>query len=136
MYVLNKYFFVVGKIRAEERLNEECGLYQERLVKKHLIKKTKYTLIFFNYRNEFVKLYEDDKKEIRQIQRNGHTYKIGVITVPSFYNDMEAASSGNPNNRSTTHDVHRLLHEPLRPFDDTNEAYKLGINYLIYGMTH
>jgi hypothetical protein len=24
----------------------------------------------------------------------------------------------------------------LRPFDDTNEAYKLGINYLIYGMTH
>jgi len=24
----------------------------------------------------------------------------------------------------------------FRPFDDTNEAYKLGINYLIYGMTH
>ena len=24
----------------------------------------------------------------------------------------------------------------LRPFDDTNEAYKLGVNYLIYGVTH
>lgn len=24
----------------------------------------------------------------------------------------------------------------LRPFDETNEAYKLGVNYLIYGMTH
>ncbi|MQA31826.1 MAG: DUF4159 domain-containing protein [Luteitalea sp.] len=24
----------------------------------------------------------------------------------------------------------------LRPFDDTNEAYKLGVNYLIYGLTH
>jgi hypothetical protein len=24
----------------------------------------------------------------------------------------------------------------LRPFDDTNEAYKLGVNYLIYAMTH
>jgi hypothetical protein len=24
----------------------------------------------------------------------------------------------------------------LRPVDDTNEAYKLGVNYLIYGMTH
>ena len=24
----------------------------------------------------------------------------------------------------------------FRPFDDTNEAYKLGINYLIYGFTH
>ncbi len=24
----------------------------------------------------------------------------------------------------------------FRPFDDTNEAYKLGVNYLIYGLTH
>ena len=24
----------------------------------------------------------------------------------------------------------------LRPIDDTNEAYKLGVNYVIYGMTH
>jgi carboxyl-terminal processing protease len=51
------------------------------------------------------------KKEIRTTQRNGHAYKIGIITVPSFYNDMEAASAGNMNNRSTTHDVHRLLQE-------------------------
>src|SRR3984885_12182175 len=49
------------------------------------------------------------KKEVRQITRNGHTYKIGIITVPSFYNDMEAANGGDANNRSTTHDVRRLL---------------------------
>ena len=24
----------------------------------------------------------------------------------------------------------------LRPVDETNEAYKLGVNYLLYGMTH
>ena len=24
----------------------------------------------------------------------------------------------------------------LRPLDDTNEAYKLGVNYIIYGLTH
>ena len=24
----------------------------------------------------------------------------------------------------------------FRPFDDTNEAYKLAVNYLVYGMTH
>ncbi len=24
----------------------------------------------------------------------------------------------------------------FRPFDETNEAYKLGVNYLIYGLTH
>jgi carboxyl-terminal processing protease len=49
------------------------------------------------------------KKEVRQITRNGHTYKVGIITVPSFYNDMDAASGGDANNRSTTHDVRRLL---------------------------
>ena len=24
----------------------------------------------------------------------------------------------------------------LRPFDETNEAYKLGVNYLVYSLTH
>jgi len=24
----------------------------------------------------------------------------------------------------------------LRPFDETNEAYKLGVNYIVYGLTH
>ena len=51
------------------------------------------------------------KKEVRTLQRDGHPYKIGVITVPSFYNDMDAASGGDANNRSTTHDVRRLLQE-------------------------
>ena len=24
----------------------------------------------------------------------------------------------------------------FRPFDEPNEAYKLGVNYLVYGLTH
>jgi hypothetical protein len=24
----------------------------------------------------------------------------------------------------------------FRPFEEGNEAYKLGVNYIIYGMTH
>ena len=24
----------------------------------------------------------------------------------------------------------------FRPIDETNEAYKLGVNYIIYGLTH
>ena len=24
----------------------------------------------------------------------------------------------------------------LRPLDETNEAYKLGVNYIMYGLTH
>jgi len=50
------------------------------------------------------------KKEVRTLQRGGRSYKIGIITVPSFYNDMEE-SGGNSDNRSTTHDVRRLLQQ-------------------------
>jgi carboxyl-terminal processing protease len=52
------------------------------------------------------------KKEVRTLQRAGHSYKIGIITVPSFYNDMEDSGSGSGSeNRSTTHDVRRLLQQ-------------------------
>jgi carboxyl-terminal processing protease len=50
------------------------------------------------------------KKEVRTLQRDGHSYKIGIITVPSFYNDMED-TGGSAENRSTTHDVRRLLQQ-------------------------
>ena len=49
------------------------------------------------------------KKEVRALPREGHNYKIGIITVPSFYNDMEGG--GGAENRSTTHDVRRLLQQ-------------------------
>jgi carboxyl-terminal processing protease len=51
------------------------------------------------------------KKEVRTLQRDGHSYKIGIITVPSFYNDMEEGGGSNADNRSTTHDVRRLLQQ-------------------------
>jgi len=51
------------------------------------------------------------KKEVRTLQRDGRTYKIGIITVPSFYNDMEDNGAGAGENRSTTHDVRRLLQQ-------------------------
>ncbi len=51
------------------------------------------------------------KKEVRTLQRDGRTYKIGIITVPSFYNDMEDSGAGAGENRSTTHDVRRLLQQ-------------------------
>lgn len=42
---------------------------------------------------------------------NGQPYKLGVISLPSFYMDMDAARSGDPNYKSTTRDVRRLLKE-------------------------
>jgi len=62
-------------------------------------------------RNKVTLQNEAPKKEVRQITRNGHLYKIGIITVPSFYNDMEEAGGGNTTNRSTTNDVRRLLQQ-------------------------
>ena len=40
---------------------------------------------------------------------NGEPYKVGVIDLPSFYMDMDAARLGNKNFRSTTRDVRNLL---------------------------
>src|SRR3984885_2682776 len=54
---------------------------------------------------------EAAKQEIRTVNRGGRMLKIGIITIPSFYQDVEAQQAGDPNFRSTTRDVHRLLGE-------------------------
>jgi carboxyl-terminal processing protease len=51
------------------------------------------------------------KKEIRPIQDQGRSYKVGIITVPGFYNDMDGHAAGDENYRSTTRDVRKLLAE-------------------------
>ncbi len=40
---------------------------------------------------------------------NGAPYRVGVVNLPSFYMDMEAARKGKPDYRSTTRDVKKLL---------------------------
>jgi carboxyl-terminal processing protease len=40
---------------------------------------------------------------------DGSPWRVGVIDVPSFYMDMEAAQSGNPNYKSVTRDVRKIL---------------------------
>jgi carboxyl-terminal processing protease len=50
-------------------------------------------------------------KEVKNITRDGHTIKVGVITVPGFYQDIAAQNAGDQNYRSTTRDVLRLLNE-------------------------
>jgi len=42
---------------------------------------------------------------------DGSEYKIGIVSLPSFYMDMEGRRSGNPNFKSTTRDVKRLLED-------------------------
>jgi len=51
------------------------------------------------------------KKELRTIKRGDQELRIGVINVPSFYQDFDARTAGDKNYRSTTRDVRRLIEE-------------------------
>lgn len=59
-----------------------------------------------------VKLEEQAaKRQILDLTRNGQSHKIGIIEVPTFYVDFKAIQQGDPNYKSTTRDVHRLIDE-------------------------
>jgi carboxyl-terminal processing protease len=59
-----------------------------------------------------VKLEEQSaSKKVIELDRNGETYKVGAITVPTFYADFQAMQAGDRNYKSTTRDVRRLLEE-------------------------
>ena len=52
---------------------------------------------------------QEAHSDLKTVTDHGRTYRIGVITVPSFYEDIAAENAGDPNYRSTTRDVLRLL---------------------------
>jgi carboxyl-terminal processing protease len=51
------------------------------------------------------------KKDLLEIPFNGRNYRIGVITVPSFYQDFAARTRGDDDYTSTSRDVTRLIEE-------------------------
>lgn len=51
------------------------------------------------------------QKAIINIEDKGKTYKMGVINIPTFYLDFQAYRARDPNYRSTTKDVSRLITE-------------------------
>ena len=61
---------------------------------------------------EAVKLEEQAaKKKVLHLTQDGRDYKLGVIELPAFYLDFKAFRAGDPNYKSTTRDVKRLLDE-------------------------
>ncbi|WP_164488194.1 carboxy terminal-processing peptidase [Pseudomonas endophytica] len=61
---------------------------------------------------EAVKLEEQAaKKSILNLKQDGKDYKLGVIEIPAFYLDFKAYRAGDPNYKSTTRDVKKLLTE-------------------------
>ena len=51
------------------------------------------------------------KKDIIQYHAGNKSLKLGVISLPSFYMDFDAYQKGDPNYRSTTRDVKKLIQE-------------------------
>jgi len=54
---------------------------------------------------------EDARAESKVFEfvRDGRTYRLGVINIPSFYKDFKDASDGNEEFNSTTRDVKKLI---------------------------
>ena len=61
-----------------------------------------------------VKLEEQSaKKAVIEVMQDDRLVKIGVIDIPAFYIDFNAWQRGDPNFKSTTRDVSRLLNQLL-----------------------
>ncbi|MCP4693244.1 MAG: tail-specific protease, partial [Desulfobacterales bacterium] len=59
-----------------------------------------------------VKLEEQAaQKKVKTLNRGGRDVKVGVIEIPAFYIDFDAMRKGDPEYKSTTRDVGRLLKE-------------------------
>jgi carboxyl-terminal processing protease len=51
------------------------------------------------------------KKKIIEVERDNQKYKFGIIDIPTFYADFKGMHAGNPEYKSTTRDVRKLLNE-------------------------
>ncbi|MFJ4110628.1 MULTISPECIES: carboxy terminal-processing peptidase [Pseudomonas] len=61
---------------------------------------------------EAVKLEEQAaKKSVLKLKQAGRDYKLGIIEIPAFYLDFKAYRAGDPEYKSTTRDVKKLLTE-------------------------
>jgi carboxyl-terminal processing protease len=54
------------------------------------------------------------KKKVIDVKEGGRTVKVGIIDLPSFYEDFDARRRGDPDYKSASRDVARLLEELKR----------------------
>ena len=76
-------------------------------------------------------------------------FEIKSLDVPQAYNSGRAIFRGVYEDNDPSRRLEMIINyntdisqfwewsgTGLRPIDDTNEAYKLGVNYIMYGLTH
>jgi len=76
--------------------------------------------------------------EIRQLDHFPQAYVTGDPVFKGIFedNDRSKRLMAIINYNTDVSQFWEWSGRGLRPFDQTNEAYKLGVNYLIYGLTH
>jgi hypothetical protein len=76
--------------------------------------------------------------EIKQLDNFPQAYNAGTPVFRGIYedNDRNKRLIAIINYNTDISQYWEWSGRGLRPFDETNEAYKLGVNYIIYGMTH
>ena len=77
--------------------------------------------------------------EIHTLDNFPQAYNAGQPDLPRRLRGQRSGASGCMMIVNYNTDISQFWEwsgRGLRPFDDTNEAYKLGVNYLMYGMTH
>ncbi|KGI78830.1 carboxy terminal-processing peptidase [Oleiagrimonas soli] len=96
---------VVSKIRGKKNTTVRLEIIPSKtgLDGKHEI----VTLV----RNKVTIQEQAAKKKIIQVKDDGVTRRIGVIELPSFYEDFGARRDGDPNYKSASRDVAKLLKE-------------------------
>ncbi len=76
-------------------------------------------------------------------------FEIGTLDVPQYYDPPPAIFRAIYEDNDPTKRILVMINyntdisefwewsdTGLKPIDESNEAYKLGVNYIIYGMTH
>ena len=96
---------VVDKIRGEKDTVVRLSVIKGNAVDSSKTKTISIT-------RDTVKLDDQDaSKKIIELEKYGKKYRLGVIDIPKFYIDFEAANRGDPHYKSTTRDVKKLLKE-------------------------
>ena len=76
--------------------------------------------------------------EIKNLKNFPQAYNVGAPVFRGIYedNDPKKRLMVLVNYNTDVSQFWEWSGRGFRPFDDTNEAYKLGVNYVMYGLTH
>ena len=125
-YLLKGGFFIVDDFRFQHWDN-----FEEQM--RRILPEAQ----FFDV-NESDPVFHDAFFQIKDLSKVPQNYDPGVPIFRGIYenNDPKQRLMVLINYNTDVSEYWEWSATGLKPVDETNEAYKLGVNYIIYGMTH